>query len=137
MFLVQWLTSSRRLYLDQLSLTRRHLDSLLEDTSSNLKLLSDLTASFKAVEAQTSTFQTRSRGLLEEQQRVAVIAQDVGENLQYYNLLEPLTKRLNAPGAGNLVRSYDFPQMLANLDSCLDFMRHHVRMLHVFSDFGR
>lgn len=56
------------------------------------------------------------------------IAQDVGENLQYYNLLDPLTRRLNAPGAGNLVRSQDFPQMLANLDSCLDFMHAHVSL---------
>jgi len=114
------------MYLDQLSLTRRHLDSLLEDTTSNLKLLSDLTTSFKAVEAQTSSFQTRSKDLLEEQQRTSILAQDIGENLQYYNLLDALTKRLNAPGAGSLVRGYDFPQMLENLDGCLDFMRTHV-----------
>ena len=102
------------------------MDSLLEDTTSNLKLLADLTTSFKAVEAQTSSFQTRSKDLLEEQQRTSMLAQDIGENLQYYNLLDPLTKRLNAPGAGSLVRSYDFPQMLENLDGCLDFMRNHV-----------
>ena len=112
-----------------MSLTRRHLDSLLDDTNSNLKLLSDLTASFRAVEAQTSSFQARSHGLLEEQQRVSRIAQDVGDNLRYYNLLDPLTRRLNAPGAGNSVRSQDFPQMLANLDDCLDFMHAHVSVV--------
>lgn len=63
--------------------------------------------------------------MLEEQRRVSALADDVKENVQYYTYLEPMTRRLNAPGAGNLVRGKDFPEMLSNLDSCLDYMQGH------------
>lgn len=36
-----------------------------------------------------------------------------------------MTKRLNAPGAANIVRGADFTEMLANLDSCLEYMQAH------------
>ncbi|KAL5376967.1 hypothetical protein DPSP01_010076 [Paraphaeosphaeria sporulosa] len=47
------------------------------------------------------------------------------QNLRYYLYLEPMTKRLNAPGAAAIVRGSDFTDMLANLDSCLDYMHAH------------
>lgn len=61
------------------------------------------------------------------------MADDMKENLQYYAYLEPMTRRLNAPGAGNLVRSHDFPEMLSNLDSCLDYMDGHVSLPRLYS----
>ncbi|KAI5298381.1 Golgi transport complex subunit 3, partial [Ascosphaera atra] len=45
--------------------------------------------------------------------------------MQYYNLLEPASRRLNAPGAGSTVRSKEFSDMLARLDQCLDYMQTH------------
>lgn len=54
------------------------------------------------------------------------LADEIGENVQYYNYLEPLTRRLNAPGAGNSVGSQGFSQMLSQLDQCLDYMQAHV-----------
>ena len=50
-------------------------------------------------------------------------------NLKYYNYLEPVTRRLNAPGAGNFVRSKEFSEMLARLDECLEYMAAHVSVL--------
>src|SRR5688572_27680640 len=38
----------RRLYRDQLALTERHLDGLIDDANSTLKLLTSLADSFKA-----------------------------------------------------------------------------------------
>ena len=115
-----------RLYEDQLRLSREHLDALLEDTTLDLNLLSDLSASFAAVESQTSSFHARCEGLLSEQKRLTGLADGIADSLQYYSLLEPLTRRLDAPGARHLVRGGDFPQMLANLDRCLEFMQAHV-----------
>ena len=109
-------------------LSRSHLDSLLEDTTSNLELLSTLAVSFKAVEKQTATFQERCEGLLAEQRRVSCLADDIGHNLQYYNYLDPITRRLNAPGAGQLARGDEFSTMLSQLDHCLDYMQTHVRL---------
>lgn len=113
-------------YLDQLELSRNHLDSLIEGTSSTLDLLTTLSTSFKAVELQTSTFQSRCEGILGEQRRLNSLADEVGQNLRYYSLLDPINRRLNAPGAGHSVRREDFPQMLTNLDQCLDYMKAHV-----------
>lgn len=83
--------------------------------------------SFRAVEAQTTEFQTQCEGILEEQKRTADLADQIAENLQYYNYLEPITKRLNAPGAGSLVRRSEFPELLENLDACLEYMTTNVR----------
>ena len=54
------------------------------------------------------------------------LAEGIESNLNYYNYLEPVTKRLNAPGAGNFVRSREFSNMLSRLDECLEYMSAHV-----------
>ncbi|KAL1394015.1 Sec34-like family-domain-containing protein [Phyllosticta capitalensis] len=114
-----------QLYRDQLHLSHRHLDSLLESTNTALDLLSSLSDSFKAVAAQTTTFQKQCEGLIADQKRITKLADDMAENLQYYAYLEPTTRRLNAPGAGNFVRGEAFREMLVNLDSCIDYMQTH------------
>ena len=117
----------RRLYQEQLSIAQRQLSSLLTDTDSNLDLLSNLSKTFTNVDVQAEAFQARCESLLAEQQRLSSIASDVGQNLQYYNYLDPITRRLNAPGVRHFVRSGDFSEMLAQLDECLVYMKEHVR----------
>ena len=112
-------------YQQQLQQSQAHLDSLLESTASTLDLLTSLSESFQAVEIQTSAFHAQCQHLLAEQRRVTQLADDMKENLKYYEYLEPITRRLNAPGAGNLVKRKEFPEMLANLDACLDYMQGH------------
>ncbi|RMJ27429.1 golgi complex component [Aspergillus sp. HF37] len=111
--------------LDELQVSKSHLDSLLSDTSSTLDLLSSLSQSFKAVESQTSNFQKHCEGLLSAQERDKELATDIQENLRYYDFLDPASRRLNAPGAGNTVRGRDFSDMLRRLDECLDYMETH------------
>jgi hypothetical protein len=115
-----------RLYRDQLALSERHLDNLLSDTTSALDLLASLSESFKGVESETTAFQAQCEDLLAEQKRLRDLADEVGTDLQYYAYLEPLTRRLNAPGAGRLIRTEDFLDMLLNLNACIDFMDQHV-----------
>jgi hypothetical protein len=103
------------------------LDILLNGTDSTLTLLSSLSDSFRQVEAQTTAFRSQCQGLLSEQQRLSSVADDVASNLQYYNYLEPMTRRLNAPGAGQFVRNKEFSEMLSNLDNCIDYMQAHVK----------
>ena len=109
-----------------MALSERHLDSLLDDTTSALDLLATLSESFKAVESQTTAFQAQCEDLLAEQKRLRDLADEIGTDLQYYAYLEPLIRRLNAPGAGRLIRSDDFLDMLTNLNTCIDFMDQHV-----------
>lgn len=113
------------LYQEQLQLSHQHLDAVLESTTSTLSLLDSLSESFRAVEEQTTAFQAQCESLISEQRRITGLASDIDENLRYYAYLEPMTRRLNAPGASNLVRDKDFPEMLANLDNCLEYMQEH------------
>ena len=99
---------------------------MLADTTNTLDLLTLLSDSFKSVEAQTTTFQKQCEGLTQEQKRLTDLADGITRNLKYYSFLEPVTRRLNAPGAGSLVRSQEFSSMLARLDECLEYMAAHV-----------
>lgn len=120
-----------RLYQSQLALSERHLDSLLEDTSSALELLASLSESFKTVESQTTAFQAQCEDLLAEQKKLRDLADEIGTDLQYYAYLEPLTRRLNTPGSGRLARNDDFLDMLRNLNTCIDFMDQHVSCIFI------
>ena len=114
-----------RSYRDSLHLARSHLDALLESTDSTLGVLSTLSEDFRLVESQTTAFRSQCQGLLEEKQRLSKLLGDVGSNIQYYNYLEPMTRRLNAPSAGQIVRSQEFHEMLSNLDTCIAYMQAH------------
>lgn len=61
------------------------------------------------------------------------LADDIKRNLNFYDYLEPATRRLNAPGAGSFVRSKEFSEMLSRLDECLDYMAAHVCSFTTFS----
>ncbi|KLJ08996.1 hypothetical protein EMPG_15558 [Blastomyces silverae] len=111
--------------LDELQASKSHLDSLLTDTTSTLDILSNLSESFKSVEAQTAAFQHQCEGLLSAQMRSSKLAEEIHENIKYYDFLDPVSRRLNAPGAGNSVRTKDFSDMLRRLDECLDYMQTH------------
>jgi hypothetical protein len=70
---------------------------------------------------------------MNDQKRTLKLADGIAENLQYYTYLEPMTRRLNAPGAGRLVGGKEFSDMLSNLDACLEYMQAHVRPLQVIA----
>lgn len=99
---------------------------MLDDTDASLDLLAGLSVSFDTVDSQTSALRERSQALLSEQTRISALADDIRDNLEYYNYLDPITRRLNAPGARHFVRGDDFTEMLINLDDCLDYMQNHV-----------
>ncbi|KAI4174507.1 MAG: hypothetical protein LQ343_002264 [Gyalolechia ehrenbergii] len=112
-------------YIRQLDVSSSHLDSLLLNTTNTLELLSSLSESFKLVESQTTAFQKQCEGLIDEQKRLTKLADGINHNLRYYSFLEPVTKRLNSPGASNFARSEEFSNMLARLDECLEYMAAH------------
>ncbi|KAI2616716.1 Sec34-like family protein [Hypoxylon sp. NC1633] len=113
------------LYRDQLELTERHLDALINDAKGALDLLTSLANSFRAVESQTSTFQAQCDDLLSEERRLQKLADEVGTDLHYYAYLDGVTRRLNAPGASRLVNHESFGEILTNLDACIAFMVEH------------
>lgn len=110
------------LYGEQLAMTERHLETLIEDTNSALKLLASLSESFRGVEEQTSTFQSQCEDLISEQRRLEKLADEVGTDLHYYAYIDNVTRRLNAPGAGRQVEDGSFGETLENLNACIAFM---------------
>lgn len=112
-------------YGEQLSMTERHLDTLIQDTNSALELLASLSESFRGVEEQTTSFQAQCEDLLSEQQRLQKLADEVGTDLHYYAYIDSVSRRLNAPGAGRLVEDESFGEVLENLDACIAFMEKH------------
>lgn len=118
-------------YRDQLAMTERHLDTLIDDTNGALKLLETLASSFHAVEAQTSSFQAQCDDLISEERRLQKLADEVGTDLHYYAYLDGVTRRLNAPGASRLVDHQNFAEILTNTDACITFMAQHVGPVNV------
>lgn len=115
------------LYHGQLEMTERHLGALVEDANKALGILESLCKSFQTVEEQTTSFRSQCDDLLTEQKRLEVLAEEVGTDLHYYAYLDNVSRRLNAPGAGRLVDDEAFGEVLANLDSCIEFMTKNVR----------
>lgn len=116
-------------YAEQLLLSESQLSGLLTSTDDTLQLLSRLSASFDAVAAQTEAFRQQCESLVMERRRLTGLADAIEDNARYYTYLEPMTRRLNAPGAANLVKGKDFPEMLSSLDSCLVYMEAHPKQL--------
>ncbi|KAJ5727542.1 hypothetical protein N7493_005362 [Penicillium malachiteum] len=112
-------------YLDELQQSKEHIDEILSTTLTLLDDLSSVSQSFKSVESQTSNFEKQCEGLLVAQERDIRLANGIQNNLQYYDFLDPASRRLNAPGAGNTVREREFSDMLRRLDVCLDYMETH------------
>jgi len=113
-------------YLDQLDAAKTHLDHLLASTTATLDQLADISKAFKSIHEQTAAFQKQSASILGDQQQNDRLATDLAENLKYYEPLERITRRMNAPGAGNFVRTQDFRDMLLTLDECIDYMQTHL-----------
>ncbi|TQS35245.1 hypothetical protein Golomagni_04339, partial [Golovinomyces magnicellulatus] len=114
-----------KLYLDNLELFERHLDRIIIDTKSALSHLETLSKSFQSINSETTAFQMQCEKLLTEEKKLVDLTDEVGTALQYYAYLESLTRRLNAAGAGRIVTSEDFLDMLMNLNSCIEFMDKH------------
>lgn len=123
--------------MDDLRQSREHIDDILSNTLTLLDSLSHLAKEFNAVESQTSNFGKQCEGLLAAQERDTKLANGIQTNLHYYEFLDPASRRLNAPGAGNTVRDEEFTDMLRRLDVCLDYMETHVSFIHIWNLIGR
>lgn len=113
------------MYDEQLLLARSRIDRLLDNVTSSVDLLTTLSSSFKVVRNQTSGFGSRSQEILSGQRKFQRLADDIDENVRYYEYLEPITRKLNAPGAGQLVGEKEFSDILSHLDACILYMEEH------------
>ncbi|KAK9468276.1 Sec34-like family-domain-containing protein [Lipomyces arxii] len=96
----------------------------LSQTDSTLATFDSLAAGFEAVRKQTSSFQEASDALSIEHKRLETLANDLDKNLQPFNMLEEITRRLNAPGT-DFVKDEGFKKMLLTLDQCITYIESH------------
>ena len=82
------------------------------------------------MEAQTIAFQAQCEDVLAEQKRLKFLSDEVGTGLKYYAYLEPVTRRLNAPGASSVIGDDGFVEILTNLDACITYLVAHVSFFY-------
>ena len=99
---------------------------MLSETKEMVQLLGGLSDGFDAVRDQTSAFQAACEELLTEQKRLESLSEGITSNLEHFNELEGITRRLHAPGSDIVTRD-DFKAMLSKLDTCLEYVNAHVR----------
>lgn len=85
------------------------------------------------MEAQTIAFQAQCEDVLAEQKRLKLLSDEVGTGLKYYAYLEPVTRRLNAPGASSAIGDDGFLEILTNLDACITYLVAHVGFILLFT----
>jgi conserved oligomeric Golgi complex subunit 3 len=85
------------------------------------------------VETQTIAFQAQCQDVLAEQKRLNLLSDEVGTGLKYYAYLEPVTRRLNAPGASSVIGDDGFVEILTNLDACIKYLITHVSCILLFT----
>ncbi|KAJ1538755.1 Golgi transport complex subunit 3, partial [Cladochytrium tenue] len=100
--------------------------ALIADARQNL---ADQSNHFHFVSSKTSSLQGACEALLAEQQRLAEVAELVGDRLRKFDVLEPAVRLFSS--TGDLVcLDADFVPMLARLDDCLSFVQEK----HTYKD---
>ncbi|KAK9319540.1 Sec34-like family-domain-containing protein [Lipomyces orientalis] len=104
-----------------------HLKSceiLIGQANKTLEMFDTLASGFDSVKRQTSTFQDACDSLSNEQLRLETLANDLEAHLKPFNMLEEITRRLNAPGT-DFVKEDGFKRMLESLDQCIQYVETH------------
>lgn len=97
---------------------------LLDQSSLVLKYVNELNQGFINVQKETSSLQDTCNSLLAEQKKLQTLCDDIDKNLQPFNSLEMITRKLNSPGTDLVIRS-TFPALLDQLDEGLQYVHTH------------
>ncbi|KAK9382582.1 Sec34-like family-domain-containing protein [Kockiozyma suomiensis] len=103
---------------------RESCKQFIAQSNNMLEILDALGGGFDSVRNQTSTFQEACDELSIEHIRLEKLADDIETHLRPFNMLEEITRRLNAPGT-DFVTQEGFKQMLSTLDQCIEYCNMH------------
>ncbi|KAK9495441.1 Sec34-like family-domain-containing protein [Lipomyces doorenjongii] len=116
-----------RVFVQFRDTAQSHLESceiLIDQANKTLGVFDVLASGFDSIKKQTSTFQEACDALSTEQLRLETLANDLEKHLKPFNMLEEITRRLNAPGT-DFVKEEGFRRMLDSLDQCIDYVETH------------
>lgn len=91
----------------------------------SLDALNKLTKEYDFVDTKTSSLNTASENLIQEQTRLTEISDDIRFRLKHFTQAEHLTQRLQNPTF--TPASEQFVEIINNIDECLDYMKNNVR----------
>ena len=112
------------IFLDKCKQNIESIDNLIKQTDMITDHLSELSVKYNTVSEETSDFANKSQELMEKQLSLQSIADEIGQNLLVFEVLDSITKLLTSPGL-NIVRKQSFHESLLKLDSCLSFIDQH------------
>ncbi|ODQ82357.1 hypothetical protein BABINDRAFT_29730 [Babjeviella inositovora NRRL Y-12698] len=97
-------------------------DKLISQTRSIVASLKELTAKYDNVAQETHQFQTSAQKLIDDHNSLMLVYNEIKANLLQFESLDEITKTLNNPNGGNLVKKRSFRDTLLKLDECLLFV---------------
>lgn len=90
----------------------------------SLDALNKLTKEYDFVNTKTSSLNTASENLIQEQTQLSEISDDIRFRLKHFTQAEHLTQRLQNPTFSPA--SEQFVDIINSIDECLEYMKKHV-----------
>lgn len=85
---------------------------------------------YEFVNTKTSSLNTASENLIQEQSQLNEISEDIRFRLKHFTQAEHLSQRLQNPTFSPA--SEQFVEMINTIDECLNYMKNHVSFLNFY-----
>lgn len=113
-------------YLQQLENRSEECQKILEKIDLGIDKLSVLDSEYAFVSNKTSSLNSASETLIQEQEKLNEIAEEIHRRLQFFNHVEYLHQRIQSPTLS--VASDAFRECLDKIDQCLEYLKNNVNL---------
>ncbi|EDW04049.1 conserved oligomeric Golgi complex subunit 3 [Drosophila grimshawi] len=110
-------------YLQQLEQRKADCAHMLTQISVAMDRLGALSAEYEFVSQKTSSLNTASEQLIDEQHKLQALSNEIQHRLHYFSQVELLNQRLQSPTLS--VASEAFRECLSKIDECLNYLAEH------------
>lgn len=111
-------------YYEQLQTRSEDCDNLLHQIDGALQALGTLESEYNFVSNKTSSLNTASEQLIQEQKKLNEIGNEIKRRLHFFTQSEQLMQRLHSPTLS--VSSEIFLETLNKIDECLEYLQSNV-----------
>lgn len=111
-------------YYEQLQTRSEDCDNLLHQIDGALQALGSLESEYNFVSNKTSSLNTASEQLIQEQKKLNEIGNEIKRRLHFFTQSEQLMQRLHSPTLS--VSSEIFLETLNKIDDCLEYLQSNV-----------
>lgn len=114
-------------YHSQLESRTKDCDDMLSQIDGALSALGALQKEYSLVSTKTSSLNTASEQLIQEQKKLNEIGDEIKRRLHFFTQSELLLQRLHSPTLS--VASELFLETLNRIDECLEYLHSNVSLL--------